>query len=89
MVLILEYLHVESGFAWHDPFVCLTGANIFLANGGNCLKLGDFGCAAQIKSHTTMAGEIQGIVGTQGKYPYIIFLTSVIIKDFGSFFLCL
>ena len=28
--------------------------------------MGDFGCAAQIKAHTTMAGEIQGIVGTQG-----------------------
>ncbi len=44
------------------------GANIFLADGGNCLKLGDFGCAAKIKSQTTMFGELQGFVGTQGKH---------------------
>lgn len=48
-----------------DKFVFL-GANIFLADKGNCLKLGDFGCAAKIKSHTTMFGELQGFVGTQG-----------------------
>lgn len=43
------------------------GANIFLTDAGNCLKLGDFGCAAKIKSQTTMFGELQGFVGTQGK----------------------
>ncbi|CAH1963334.1 unnamed protein product [Acanthoscelides obtectus] len=40
-------------------------ANIFLTNEGNCLKIGDFGCAAKIKSSTTMPGELQGFVGTQ------------------------
>ncbi|VEN46850.1 unnamed protein product [Callosobruchus maculatus] len=40
-------------------------ANIFLTNEGNCLKIGDFGCAAKIKSTTTMPGELQGFVGTQ------------------------
>lgn len=44
-----------------------SGANIFLTDVGNCLKLGDFGCAAKIKSQTTMFGELQGFVGTQGK----------------------
>lgn len=40
-------------------------ANIFLTNESNCLKLGDFGSAVKIQSHTTMAGELQGLVGTQ------------------------
>lgn len=40
-------------------------ANIFLTNSANCLKLGDFGSAVKIQSHTTMAGELQGLVGTQ------------------------
>lgn len=43
-----------------------TAANIFLTNEGNCLKLGDFGSAVQIKAHTTMPGELQGFAGTQG-----------------------
>lgn len=43
----------------------IKAANIFLTNGANCLKLGDFGCAAKIQSNTTMAGELQGLVGTQ------------------------
>lgn len=42
------------------------GANIFLTNEGNCLKLGDFGSAAKIKAHTTIPGELKGFVGTQG-----------------------
>ena len=29
------------------------------------VKLGDFGCAVKIKSHSTMPGELQGFVGTQ------------------------
>ena len=41
-------------------------ANIFLTDKSNCLKLGDFGSAVKIQSHTTMAGELQGYVGTQG-----------------------
>ena len=40
-------------------------ANIFLTNGGNCLKLGDFGSAVKIQAHTTVPGELQGYVGTQ------------------------
>lgn len=39
--------------------------NIFLTKSGNCLKLGDFGCAVKIQSHTTVTGELQGYVGTQ------------------------
>lgn len=41
-------------------------ANIFLTAEGNCLKLGDFGSAVKIKAHTTVPGELQGFVGTQG-----------------------
>lgn len=48
--------------------ILFTAANIFLTNEGNCLKLGDFGSAVQIKAHTTMPGELQGFVGTQGLY---------------------
>ncbi|KAJ8934430.1 hypothetical protein NQ318_017131 [Aromia moschata] len=40
-------------------------ANIFLTEEGNCLKIGDFGCAAKIKANTTMPGELKGFVGTQ------------------------
>ncbi|XP_030753033.1 mitogen-activated protein kinase kinase kinase 4 [Sitophilus oryzae] len=40
-------------------------ANIFLTQEGNCLKIGDFGCAAKIKNNNTMPGELQGFVGTQ------------------------
>lgn len=40
-------------------------ANIFLTQEGNCLKIGDFGCAAKIKSNMTMPGELKGFVGTQ------------------------
>ncbi|KAJ8914598.1 hypothetical protein NQ315_017303 [Exocentrus adspersus] len=39
--------------------------NIFLTEEGNCLKIGDFGCAAKIKCNTTMPGELKGFVGTQ------------------------
>lgn len=42
-------------------------ANIFLVAGGNSLKLGDFGSAVKIQAHTTVPGELQGYVGTQGK----------------------
>ncbi|XP_067619394.1 mitogen-activated protein kinase kinase kinase 4 isoform X2 [Eurosta solidaginis] len=40
-------------------------ANIFLVDGSNCLKLGDFGSAVKIQAHTTVPGELQGYVGTQ------------------------
>ncbi len=35
------------------------------------LKIGDFGSAAKIKSQTTIFGEMQGFVGTQGKRIFI------------------
>ncbi|KAK9884856.1 hypothetical protein WA026_009078 [Henosepilachna vigintioctopunctata] len=40
-------------------------ANIFLTQEGNCLKIGDFGCAVKIKFNSTMPGELKGFVGTQ------------------------
>lgn len=40
-------------------------ANIYLTSSGNCLKLGDFGSAVKLQSTTTVAGELQGYVGTQ------------------------
>lgn len=45
-------------------------ANIFLVAGGNSLKLGDFGSAVKIQAHTTVPGELQGYVGTQGKIQF-------------------
>ncbi|XP_076648503.1 mitogen-activated protein kinase kinase kinase 4 isoform X2 [Halictus rubicundus] len=51
-------------------------ANIFLTDEGNCLKLGDFGSAVQIKAHTTMPGELQGFVGTQAYMAPEVFMKS-------------
>ncbi|XP_066255609.1 mitogen-activated protein kinase kinase kinase 4 isoform X2 [Euwallacea similis] len=51
----------EHGIVHRD----IKPANIFLTLEGNCLKIGDFGCAAKIKSNSTMPGELQGFVGTQ------------------------
>lgn len=49
-------------------------ANIFLTKAGHCLKLGDFGSAVKIQEHTTVAGELQGYVGTQSYMaPEVIF----------------
>lgn len=39
-----------------------------MTDGGNGLKLGDFGSAVKMKAHTTIPGELKGFVGTQGKY---------------------
>lgn len=39
-----------------------------MTDGGNCLKLGDFGSAVKMKAHTTVPGELKGFVGTQGNY---------------------
>nr|CAD7463124.1 unnamed protein product [Timema tahoe] len=50
------------------------GANIFLTDEGNGLKLGDFGSAAKIKAHTTMVGELQGFVGTQAYMAPEVFM---------------
>ena len=44
----------------------IKGANIFLTDDMKNLKLGDYGSAVKIKQHTTMPGELQGHVGTQG-----------------------
>lgn len=52
-------------------------ANIFLTDEANCLKIGDFGCAAKIKSHTTMPGELKGFVGTQGKSLFEISVKNI------------
>lgn len=51
-------------------------ANIFLTNEGNCLKLGDFGSAVKIQAHTTVAGELQGLVGTQAYMAPEVFTKS-------------
>lgn len=64
----------------HNHFVAhrdIKSANIFLTDQGNCLKLGDFGSAVKIKMHTTMPGELQGFVGTQGKSDKISFNLSI------------
>lgn len=60
----------------------ILGANIFLTNDGNCLKIGDFGSAIKIKAHTTMPGELQGFVGTQGIYR-VFFLLSMFVIIFS------
>jgi mitogen-activated protein kinase kinase kinase 4 len=69
-LLIRRYtFQLVSGVAvLHDHGIVhrdIKTANIFLTDNGNCLKIGDFGCAAKIKSHSTMPGELQGFVGTQ------------------------
>jgi hypothetical protein len=43
----------------------ILGANIFLTSSG-CLKLGDFGCSEKLKSHATLPGEFNSLVGTLG-----------------------
>ena len=42
----------------------LSGANIFLTDEANNLKLGDFGCAVKMHTQATLPGELQGFVGT-------------------------
>ncbi|XP_018571882.1 mitogen-activated protein kinase kinase kinase 4, partial [Anoplophora glabripennis] len=69
-LLVRKYtFQLVSGVAClHDHGVVhrdIKTANIFLTEGGNCLKIGDFGCAAKIKCNTTMPGELKGFVGTQ------------------------
>lgn len=64
----LAVLHT-NGIVHRD----IKTGNIFLTDGGNCLKIGDFGCAAKLKSHTTMPGELKGFVGTQGIILCFIF----------------
>lgn len=73
-LLIRRYTYqLLSGVAiLHDHGIVhrdLKSANIFLNDEGN-LKIGDFGCAIQIKANTTMPGELQGFVGTQGNNTF-------------------
>ncbi|XP_012137169.1 mitogen-activated protein kinase kinase kinase 4 isoform X2 [Megachile rotundata] len=67
----VEVLHCH-GIVHRD----IKSANIFLTDEGNCLKLGDFGSAVQIKAHTTMPGELQGFVGTQAYMAPEVFMKS-------------
>ena len=60
LVEAVACLH-EHGVVHRD----IKGANIFLTQEMKSVKLGDFGCAVKIKSHSTMPGELQGFVGTQ------------------------
>ena len=51
----------------HDHHIIhrdIKGANVFLMDECRCLKLGDFGCSVKIVAHTTMQGEVKGLVGT-------------------------
>ncbi|XP_026810400.1 mitogen-activated protein kinase kinase kinase 4 isoform X2 [Rhopalosiphum maidis] len=54
----------------------IKSANIFLTDGGNCLKLGDFGSAVKMKAHTTVPGELKGFVGTQAYMAPEVFMKS-------------
>ncbi|XP_021362862.1 mitogen-activated protein kinase kinase kinase 4-like isoform X2 [Mizuhopecten yessoensis] len=58
ILLAVNHLH-DNNIVHRD----IKGANIFLTSSG-CLKLGDFGCSAKLKSHTTMPGEFNNLVGT-------------------------
>ncbi|XP_011302780.1 mitogen-activated protein kinase kinase kinase 4 isoform X2 [Fopius arisanus] len=69
LLLAVSVLH-NHGIVHRD----IKTANIFLTDQGNCLKLGDFGCAVQIKAHTTMPGELQGFVGTQAYMAPEVFM---------------
>ncbi|XP_015588331.1 mitogen-activated protein kinase kinase kinase 4 isoform X2 [Cephus cinctus] len=69
LLLAVSTLHAH-GIVHRD----IKPANIFLTDEGNCLKLGDFGSAVQIKAHTTMPGELQGFVGTQAYMAPEVFM---------------
>ncbi|CAB4056133.1 MAP3K4 [Lepeophtheirus salmonis] len=43
----------------------IKGANIFLTDEMQNIKLGDFGCAVKIKAQKTVVGELKEFVGTQ------------------------
>ncbi|XP_067947901.1 mitogen-activated protein kinase kinase kinase 4-like isoform X2 [Watersipora subatra] len=58
LVIAIEYLH-EHNIIHRD----IKGANIFLVCNDK-LKLGDFGCSAKLKDHTTFPGEMVAMVGT-------------------------
>ncbi|KAK0097700.1 hypothetical protein PV326_014408 [Microctonus aethiopoides] len=69
LLLAVSILH-SHGIVHRD----IKTANIFLTDQTNCLKLGDFGTAVKIKSHTTMIGELQGFVGTQAYMAPEVFM---------------
>ncbi|XP_076242633.1 mitogen-activated protein kinase kinase kinase 4 [Calliopsis andreniformis] len=71
LLLAVAVLH-SHGIVHRD----IKTANIFLTDEGNCLKLGDFGSAVQIKAHTTMPGELQSFVGTQAYMAPEVFMKS-------------
>ncbi|XP_034936815.1 mitogen-activated protein kinase kinase kinase 4 [Chelonus insularis] len=78
-ILIRKYAHqlLSAIFTLHSHGVVhrdIKSANIFLTDQGNCLKLGDFGSAVQIKAHTTMPGELKGFVGTQAYMAPEVFM---------------
>ncbi|KAM0725576.1 Mitogen-activated protein kinase kinase kinase 4 [Formica fusca] len=79
--LVRKYTHqlLSAVAALHSHGIVhrdIKTANIFLTNEGNCLKLGDFGSAVQIKAHSTMPGELQGFVGTQAYMAPEVFMKS-------------
>ncbi|XP_068627195.1 mitogen-activated protein kinase kinase kinase 4 [Battus philenor] len=71
LVSAVTELHAR-GIAHRD----IKSGNIFLTNEGNCLKLGDFGCAVKIRANTTVPGELQGFVGTQAYMAPEVFMKS-------------
>ncbi|XP_077286327.1 mitogen-activated protein kinase kinase kinase 4 isoform X2 [Arctopsyche grandis] len=71
LVSAVRALH-ERSIAHRD----IKSGNIFLTEGGNCLKLGDFGCAVKIRANTTVPGELQGYIGTQAYMAPEVFMKS-------------
>lgn len=71
LVSAVSVLHAH-GIVHHD----IKCANIFLTDEGNCLKLGDFGSAVQIKAHVTMTGEVKEYNGTQAYMAPEVFMKS-------------
>ncbi|XP_074644570.1 mitogen-activated protein kinase kinase kinase 4-like isoform X2 [Tubulanus polymorphus] len=58
ILVAINVLH-ERGIVHRD----IKGNNIFLLTSGQ-LKLGDFGCSAKLRNHTTIPGEFNSMVGT-------------------------
>ncbi|CAL4120025.1 unnamed protein product, partial [Meganyctiphanes norvegica] len=79
--LVRKYVRQLLGavHALHEKSIVhrdIKGANIFLTNEGNTLKLGDFGCAVRLRGHHTEVGELAGIVGTHAYMAPEIFQSS-------------
>ncbi|XP_063597420.1 mitogen-activated protein kinase kinase kinase 4-like isoform X1 [Penaeus indicus] len=80
-VIVRKYTRqlLESVHCLHDHGIVhrdIKGANIFLTEEGNVLKLGDFGCAVRLRGHQTEVGELGGIVGTHAYMAPEIFQSS-------------